>query len=155
DNTSLALQAPLGTRNPGTSLIFSKELPHMFPLARTENLTTQQHPTELIVYDLSNHKAHCLNRACTFVWKQCDGTRSVEQLGNLLHQELGVANPTAVVQLALEQLDRRNLLQQPVVALPREERLSRRDALRKLAIAAAALPAIMTLTAPKAYANLS
>jgi hypothetical protein len=72
-------------------------------------------------------------------------------LAEYLHKALGIANGEPVVQLALEQLGRRNLLLTAVNPLPLPARCSRRDALKKLAVAVAALPLVLTCT-PKAAA---
>lgn len=52
----------------------------------------------------------------------------------------------------LEQLGSRHLLEQPVEPLAGFARLSRGDVLKKLALAAVAMPLVMTITAPNARA---
>ena len=121
----------------------------MLPLARTEMLTVSDLPDETLVYDRETGKAHCLNRTSTLVWKHCDGRHDVLALTRLLHDNLSlpIESANAAVQLALEQLGRRNLLKEPVSPPKEEDRLSRRDALRKIAVAAA-VPLVITVSAP-------
>ncbi len=123
----------------------------MKPLAREEKLTVRELPEETLVYDLERHKAHCLNRAASLVWKHCDGRCGPAALAAVLRQELHLlaGEADAAARLALEQLSRRNLLEEPVKPAAGKERLTRREALRKMAVAAAAaLPVVMTLRSP-------
>lgn len=121
----------------------------MLPLARTENLTVQELGAETLVFDHETGKAHNLNPAAAMVWKHCDGQSSPAQLARRLDL------PPAAVSLALEQLHRRKLMQGAPEQLSVDAIRSRRAALRKLAVAAAVIPAIMTITAPAAMAQAS
>jgi hypothetical protein len=127
----------------------------MFPKARQEKLTVRELASETLVYDHERNKAHCLNRAAVLVWRHCDGQTSLADLARMLHDRLHVCEAEAMVRLALEQLSRRHLLEEPVLPLTGPARLSRRDLLKQLAAAAVALPLVMTLTAPKARAQVS
>jgi hypothetical protein len=123
----------------------------MRPLARKEKLTVRVLPEETLVYDLEGHKLHCLNRTAALVWGHCDGRHDLAALAALLARELGLPAPeaTAAARLALEQLGRRGLLQEAVAPEEGAERLTRRTALRKMAVAAAAaLPVVMSLKSP-------
>jgi hypothetical protein len=132
------------------------------PQARTAGLTVRQLPEETLVYDLARHKAHCLNPTATLVWKLCDGSRDRAELNRAVARDMNVRDAEAIVGLALEQLAKRHLLDVTAanegwtpVAEAAEVRHSRRDALRKLVAAMVAMPAIVSLTAPKAHAQLS
>jgi hypothetical protein len=131
----------------------------MLPTARRENLTVKELQEETLVYDLEKNKAHCLNRTSALVWKHCDGRTSMPQLAALIEKTYHLPKATAVVELALEQLSKRNLLVEAVVPASAEARSTRREMLKdlgkKLAVAAAALPVIMTMTAPTARAAMS
>jgi hypothetical protein len=120
-------------------------------MARKEKLTVRELSTETLVYDLERHAMHCLNRTAALVWKHCDGRHDAPALAALAARRLGLPadEAEAAVRLALEQLSRRGLLQEAVATAAGEERLTRRKALRKMAVAAAAaLPVIMTLKSP-------
>jgi len=129
----------------------------MLPVARQRGLDIKEMTEETLVYDLEQNKAHCLNRTSALVWKHCDGETSIPELAATLEKVLGVSQPLAVVELALEQLSKRNLLMEPVEPTAGPQRLSRREMLKdlskKLAVAAAALPLVMTITAPTARAQ--
>jgi hypothetical protein len=129
----------------------------MLPVARQHGLDVKEMTEETLVYDLERDKAHCLNRTSALVWKHCDGKTSVPQLVAIFEKTLGVAKPLAVVELALEQLSKRNLLMEPVAPAEGQTRLSRREMLKdlskKLAVVAAALPLVMTIAAPTARAQ--
>ena len=47
------------------------------PMARQNGLVVQEMPDEVLVYDLDSNKAHCLNQSAAFVWRSCDGDKSV------------------------------------------------------------------------------
>jgi hypothetical protein len=124
----------------------------MLPQARSEQLTVQQLADETLVFDHRCGKAHCLNQTSHFIWKHCDGRTSRAELAARVRRDLGLEHPEIIVELALEQLAQRDLLQSAVVRPSPQHRRSRRDLLKKLAAAAVLLPAIMTIAAPKAHA---
>jgi Coenzyme PQQ synthesis protein D (PqqD) len=124
----------------------------MHPRARQDRLTIRELPDETLVFDHQRNKAHCLNRTVALVWRHCDGQRDVAELTRKLHEMHHVSADEALVGLALEQLGSRQLLEQPVEPLAGPARLSRRDVLKKLALAAVAMPLVMTITAPNARA---
>jgi len=119
----------------------------LLPKARRDKLTVRQLPDETLVYDHVAAKAHCLNQTASLVWKHCDGQTTIAELAVMLQRELGVTANEALVHLALEKLARRRLLE-TIPGEPAALRQSRRQLLRKLALAA--LPVIMTMTAPTA-----
>lgn len=123
----------------------------MKPLARKEKLTIQELSEETLVFDLNQNKLHCLNGTSALVWKHCDGQHDSAALAALVAEAFALPadESEAATQLALEQLGRRQLLQQPVMPVTEKARLTRRAALRKMATAAAAaLPVVMTLRSP-------
>jgi hypothetical protein len=117
----------------------------MSPKARKDKLTVRELANETLIYDREQNKAHCLNTTAALVWRHCDERTTLPNLA----AKLGLEQP--LVQLAVEQLSRRNLLESPVKALSGTARLSRRDTLRKLAVAAA-LPIVMTMSVKSARA---
>jgi hypothetical protein len=125
------------------------------PHARKEKLTIRDLPDETLVYDLERHKAHCLNATAALVWKHCDGKTPLEKLAQILQEAQNVPAPEAAVSLALEQLNRRHLLEQTMEPISGPQRLSRREALKKVVATAVALPLVMTISAPLARVNAS
>lgn len=122
--------------------------------ARKRDLVIKELLDEVLVYDLKQHKAHCLNRTAAFAWNHCDGQTSVAEIALLLEKEWRKPVTEDVVWLALKQLSRANLLEEPV---RNEEgmRASRRAVLRKLGTAAAIAPLVISLVAPTASAGAS
>jgi hypothetical protein len=131
----------------------------VFPRARKDRLTVRELPDETLVYDQERHKGHCLNATASLVWRHCDGQTSVDELARLVARELRMGLRRAgeaveVVGLALEQLGRRHLLDEAPEPLPGPRRVTRREALKKLALAAA-LPLVMTVATKTAAESLS
>ena len=127
----------------------------ILPKARREGLTIRELADETLVYDLERNRAHCLNRTAALVWRHCNGGNTIWRLARILHEELGLPTEETLVQLALEQLSRRNLLRQPLASADDAKRRSRRDALKKMAGVFAAFPVVMTITARAAGAQAS
>jgi len=128
----------------------------LLPTAKRENLVIRENPDELLVYDLGNHKAHCLNKSAALTWTNCDGRTTVADLVAILSRDLNVQVDEDVVWLALRQLDRARLLQEPGGRLGGMVNRSRRDVVRKLGLAGAlAVPIVMSIIAPKASAAVS
>lgn len=120
------------------------------PRARKDGLVVEELPDELLVYDLDRHKAHCLNETAALIWKRCDGRTTVAAMARAVAGELKAPVGEEVVRFALDQLDRSCLLEGWA---PRSERgkLSRREAMRRLGLAAAlAVPVVTSIVAPTA-----
>jgi hypothetical protein len=71
-------------------------------------------------------------------------------MARLLEKELKTAVRDEVVWLALQQLDKFHLLQEPGTVSSGRPGLSRRDLVRRIGISALLLPAIISVTAPPA-----
>jgi Coenzyme PQQ synthesis protein D (PqqD) len=89
----------------------------MKPLARVDQLTVETLGDETLVYDLSNNKAHCLNRTAAAVWRLCDGQNTILAIAARLRQELDATLDDSVVPVALQELSKANLLQQDLAAI--------------------------------------
>lgn len=121
----------------------------LLPVARSKNLIIKELPDETLIYDLGSDEAHCLNQTAALVWKNCNGTRSVSDLANLLEHKLGTPVPEDVVWLALDQLDQFNLLSEPFSRPGTIAGVSRRQLMRKLGVAAAvSIPVITSIIVP-------
>jgi hypothetical protein len=110
-------------------------------------LVIEQLADETLVYDQSRHKAHCLNRTASLVWKQCDGKTSVAQLVALLGRQLGKAVSKDIVDSALADLERAHLLENEKER--GGKRITRRRAVRRMAAAGLA-SMVTTITVPVA-----
>lgn len=121
------------------------------PLARTHNLVVREVSKELLIYDLNNDKAHCLNQSAALVWKNCSGEATVPDLARLLEAELKSPVDEDFIWLALDQLQEFQLLQQEVARPAGTSRISRRQVMKNLGLAAVvALPVVISIVAPTA-----
>ena len=116
------------------------------PRARSGGLLVRELDGEVLVYDLERHRAVCLNAAAAAVWRRCDGRTDVPAL---VHALPGEAGGEEGVWLALEQLARDRLLADAVVRPAGAARVTRRELIRRLGLAAAAtLPLVTSVVAP-------
>ena len=122
------------------------------PLARRDGLVVQELPDEVLVYDSERHKAHCLNPTAAFVWKHCDGRKSVSDIARLLEKSIGMgALDEDVVRFALSQLEKDHLLEEKLAWPVGVQPISRRELVRRLGIGAAiAIPLVTSIIAPTA-----
>jgi hypothetical protein len=117
------------------------------PVARKDGLVVQETAEEVLVYDLNSNKAHCLNQTAAFVWKSCDGVRTVEEITKNFASQTGASIDSDLVWLAIDQLNGKNLLETGLKADFAGR--SRRDVIKKIGLAAViALPVVASLTAP-------
>jgi hypothetical protein len=125
----------------------------MPPRARARGLVLRELKDELIVYDKETHRAHCLDRTASLVFRSADGRRSVADLAELLAEKTsGPADPS-LVRCALGSLDEAGLLEDrgssPEEWRASDSALARRDVLRRVGIGAAALvPVVISLLVP-------
>lgn len=118
------------------------------PQARTKGLVTRELPGEVLVYDLKNHKAHCLNVTAALIWKHCDGKNSVQDIVNLMEKDLSAPVNDFTVWLAINQLGKAQLLESEVRSPSGISGISRRRALQQIGLGALLIPAVMTVVAP-------
>lgn len=104
----------------------------LLPQARKGNLVVRETPDELLVYDLNNHQAHCLNQSAALAWMHCDGKTTVADLTTILSQQLNTQVDEDVVWLALKQLGKARLLEGQVARPMEKSGLSRREVIRRL-----------------------
>jgi hypothetical protein len=121
---------------------------NQLPKARKEQLIVKELPDEVLIYDLARDKAHCLNQTAALVWKNCDGNTSITEINASLAEESGAPVDERVVWLALDQLEKFNLLADAPAMPVAFNGLNRRQLIRTLGMAAAALPVIITMAAP-------
>ncbi|MGI8838459.1 MAG: PqqD family protein [Pyrinomonadaceae bacterium] len=123
------------------------------PRARKDRLIIKDLPDETLVYDLENDKAHCLNVTSALVWKHCDGHNSVSDISQILAEETKTKANDNIVWLALDQLEKFNLLTEGLATPAHFAGMSRRQWVRNVGFAAIALPIIASIAAPTAQAQ--
>src|SRR5437773_685884 len=116
----------------------------MLPLRRQRKLLIEELADETLVYDQARHKAHCLNRTASLVWKHCDGQTTVAQLTEWVGQELGTPVSRELIAAAVQDLERARLLENGP-----GRKVTRRQAAGKMAVAGLAA-VVASITAPAA-----
>jgi hypothetical protein len=116
------------------------------PRARKpEDLIIEQVADDVLVYDFTNQKAHCLNKAAALVWRHCDGATPVATALRAL-AEAGLPSEPAVVELAIEDLSKAKLVE-PVADWSNVHFRSRRTVLKQLGLVAA-VAVVQSIVAP-------
>jgi len=124
-------------------------------LARKTDLIVNELPDEVLVYDLTRHKAHCLNPTAAFVWKHCDGQTSAQQIARLMEKEWHTPVSEDTVWFALSRLSKAELLHEQITLPEAKAGISRRSAVRRLAFGSLMIPAVLSIVAPTALAGAS
>lgn len=124
------------------------------PIAKSKNIVTQESGDELLIYDLKENRALCLNNTAKAIWKMCDGNRTVADISNEFSMRSKTFVSDDLIKIGLNQLEKDGLLIDGKTDYL--EGMSRRDAIRKAGFAAIiALPIISTVVAPEALAAQS
>ncbi len=121
-----------------------------YPHARQTGLVIQKLSDETLLFDTENDQANCLNTTAALVWKNADGTRSVADIAREMTQTLDAPVDARVVWYALEQLSKKNLLQERAQIPSEYAAMTRRAFLTKAGVvgAAVAIPVIVSIIAP-------
>lgn len=120
--------------------------------ARVDGLIVTDVGEDLVVYDDDRQAIHTLNPLAATIWRRCDGTTSEEQMA----AALGVSADTIAAAITL--LHNALLITGTAgdrTPSPRPHAVSRRRVMRQAGVAGIALPAIVSITAPRAHAALS
>jgi hypothetical protein len=121
------------------------------PQARQDELFIEPLGDELVVYDAKHHCAHRLNATAAWMWRHCDGRKTVAEARQMLADELQQPVDEELVWLSLETLDTAHLLSAPLQRPSGASDDSRRAMIQKMAVAGGLmllLPAITPLTSP-------
>jgi len=124
------------------------------PRARKDGLVVRELSDELLVYDRERNKAHCLNQRAALIWKHCDGLTSVSQMSALLHERTEAPVDEQVIWYALDQLAKDYLLEKRVKRPAEVGRLSRRELIQRIGVAAS-IPLVASVFAPTVFAAAS
>lgn len=126
------------------------------PVARKEDLIIKRLDDELLIYDLNRHTALCLNAVVQSIWDMCDGKTSVSQMAISLSGRMEEPINEDVIMVGLAELDRFHLLAAGTSFERSKTKMSRREMVRRLAIAGVlSLPLITSIVAPTATAAAS
>lgn len=109
-----------------------------------------------MIYDLEINKAFLLNPTSSVVWQLCDGTKSVEEIANLVSKELDETIPEDLVWLALDQLKNNNLLANKGIEKTNFLGVSRREVIKKIGLSSmVALPLVSSIVVPNSVEGAS
>lgn len=106
---------------------------------------------EVLIYDKKTNKAFNLNETSALIWELCDGRKSLPEISRFLGEKLNAPVDDGLVWLALDQLRQADLIEHETAVPDSLAGLSRRQAIRKVGLAAViTLPFISSLVAPTA-----
>jgi coenzyme PQQ synthesis protein D (PqqD) len=123
-------------------------------VSRTEGLRAEEADDGVLVYGEQGDLILRMNRSAAVVWRNSDGTRTVSDLVDTLTEELGEQADADQVLVALDELSRHGLIESGYDRRdPAAARLSRRQFVRRVGVAAAvvmgAMPIVHSMTAPE------
>lgn len=120
------------------------------PQARREDLVVQELAGEQLVYDMRRHKAFCLNETSAAIWSACDGIRNIAEIRLIAEGRLDSSISEDLVWLALDQLNKQDLIEGDFRIESILPGLTRRQIVQKIGLASiTALPLVTSLIAPK------
>lgn len=119
------------------------------PKTRNENIVVQEMEKEILIYDLKENKAFCLNETAALIYQFCDGERTVSEITQTLNKTLKQSVSEGLVWLALDNFKKDNLLEENEQFQIDFNGLSRRQVIKKAGLASmTALPIVASLVAP-------
>lgn len=119
-----------------------------FPRARREGLNVQAVGSEVLIFDTTDDTAHALNGPAAFVWQHADGTCTVDDIAREMTREFGAPADAQVVWYALEQLQKKQLLEAQLTAPVAWQGLTRRQFLKRATAGAVLLAVVTSIVAP-------
>jgi hypothetical protein len=126
-------------------------MPVIKPLARRNEIVTQEMGDEILIYDLKADKAFALNSTSSAIWQYCDGKTSVSEIAEKMSAELKESVSENLVWLALEGLKKEKLIENDNELTSPFVGVSRRQVIRQIGTTSLiALPIIGALVAPLA-----
>ncbi len=121
------------------------------PLSRKDNLVVQEINDEVLVYDLNDNKAFCLNQTSALVWQACDGERTIPEISRFVSQKLNTPANEDLIWFALDQLKKEKLISLETESSNHFAGMSRREVVKKVGLGTMiALPIVASMIAPKA-----
>ncbi len=119
-----------------------------------KNVVVQTISEEVLVYNLSNHKAHCLNKTAAMIREACDGKSDILKIKSNVDQNSGEQLPLDLIILTIDDLITKDLIvRQDHGSI---DRTTRREMIRKAALTTAiALPLISSVVSPAAVSAQS
>ena len=121
------------------------------PKTRNENIVVQEMENEILIYDLKENKAFCLNETSALIYQLCDGKRTVEEISKSISKKLNQPISEELIWLALDNFKKDNLLEENERFEIDFKGLNRRQVIKKIGLASMiALPIVSSIVAPNA-----
>ena len=114
----------------------------MCPKAIRDRFFAEDLGDETVVYNSTSREARSLNSTASFVWKQCDGKTSVDEIGSRVASRFDVKEGAEIASLAVEELKAAGMIEYAPAAKGMHRSVSRRSLIGKLAIASVLLPVV-------------
>jgi len=118
------------------------------PRLRAENLVVKELANEILIYDLDNNKAFCLNETARLILDECDGTKSIDDALKSVNRRLKADLNEELVWLMIEQFKQSNFIAGNYDLPVQTTKISRRKILQTAALMGVALPLVTSLVAP-------
>lgn len=114
----------------------------MCPNAIRDRFFAEDLGEETVVYNAANREARSLNSTASFVWRQCDGRTSLEEIGQRVGARFGVSEGAEIATLAVEELRRAGMVEGSPIESTLSRSVSRRHLLGKLAAVSVLVPIV-------------
>ena len=122
-----------------------------YPKVRVADIVVQEFADEILIYDLKNNKAFCLNETSSMIWQACDGKKDISEITGFIRRKLNSTVSEDLILFSLNQLKKEKLLENGEELPNHFAGRSRREVIKKLGIGClAALPIIASVTFPTA-----
>lgn len=126
------------------------------PKTRSENIVVQEMDDEILIYDLNDNKAFCLNETSAIIYQLCNGKNSVAEINQQLSGKFKQPISDELIWLALDGLKKDNLLEESEQFDIDFKGLTRRQVIKKVGLSSlVVLPVIASMVAPAAAATAS
>ena len=118
-------------------------------MSRKNDLVVQEMDGEVLIYDLSENKAFCLNETSALVWQACDGNKSAAEISEFISQKLNSPANEDLVWFAIDQLKKEKLIENGDNLFDHFAGMSRRNVIKKVGLGTMiALPIVAGIVAP-------
>lgn len=114
----------------------------MYPKAIRDRFFAEDLGEETVVFNAASREARSLNATASYVWRQCDGRTSVEEIGSRVSDRFGVSEGSDIATLAVEELRQAGMLEIRSFDKALKTTVSRRALLGKLAAVGALVPLV-------------
>lgn len=119
------------------------------PKSRKDDLVIQELDGEVMVYDLKENKALCLNQTSALIWQLCDGKQTQKEISIKLSEKLKSKANEELIWFALGQLKKEKLIENGNELTNPFVGMHRREILKKVGLGTMiALPVVASIVTP-------